>query len=192
MAERSLSLIIPVFNEEEVLETSYGRMRAAMEQTGYPFEIIYVNDGSRDDSMKILRQLAKEDDRVKVLSFSRNFGHQTAVTCGMDAAIFRVRDPHVSLDYDAETGIFIDTLGNDEIQLLANLMKSEWINRTIAVWDNLRQLYSDKDFSQANFLDKLNKTGAQVENTCRLMLDRYGRAVHYKPNKIFGKLAGKG
>ena len=86
MAERSLSLIIPVFNEEEVLETSYGRMRAAMEQTGYPFEIIYVNDGSRDDSMKILRQLAKEDDRVKVLSFSRNFGHQTAVTCGMDAA----------------------------------------------------------------------------------------------------------
>ena len=110
----------------------------------------------------------------------------------LDAAIFRVRYPHVSLDYDAETGIFIDTLGNDEIQLLANLMKSEWINRTIAVWDNLRQLYSDKDFSQANFLDKLNKTGAQVENTCRLMLDRYGRAVHYKPNKIFGKLAGKG
>lgn len=110
----------------------------------------------------------------------------------LDAAIFRVRYPHVSLDYDAETGIFIDTLGNDEIQLLANLMKSEWINRTIVVWDNLRQLYSDKDFSQANFLDKLNKTGAQVENTCRLMLDRYGRAVHYKPNKIFGKLAGKG
>ena len=110
----------------------------------------------------------------------------------LDAAIFRVRYPHVSLDYDAETGIFIDTLGNDEIQLLANLMKSEWINRTITVWDNLRQLYSDKDFSQANFLDKLNKTGAQVENTCRLMLDRYGRAVHYKPNKIFGKLAGKG
>lgn len=98
----------------------------------------------------------------------------------------------MSLDYDAETGIFIDTLGNDEIQLLANLMKSEWINRTIAVWDNLRQLYSDKDFSQANFLDKLNKTGAQVDDTCRLMLDRYGRAVRYKPNKIFGKLAGKG
>ena len=110
----------------------------------------------------------------------------------LDAAIFRVRYPHVSLDYDAETGIFIDTLGNDEIQLLANLMKSEWINRTIAVWDNLRQLYSDKDFSQANFLDKLNKTGAQVDDTCRLMLDRYGRAVRYKPNKIFSKLAGKG
>ena len=109
----------------------------------------------------------------------------------LDGAIFRVRYPHVSLDYDAETGLFIETLGKDEIQLLALLMKSEWINRCIATWDNIRQLYSDKDFSQANFLDKLNKTGAQVEDTCRLMLDRYGRAVRYKPNRIFGKLAGK-
>jgi len=86
MNEKSLSLIIPVFNEQEVLETSYQRMRAAMEKTGLDFEIIYVNDGSRDGSMKILRKLAAEDKQVKVLSFSRNFGHQTAVTCGMDAA----------------------------------------------------------------------------------------------------------
>ena len=47
----------------------------------------------------------------------------------LDAAIFRVRYPHVSLDYDTEAGTFNDTLGNDEIQLLANLMKSEWVNR---------------------------------------------------------------
>jgi len=86
MSEKSLSLIIPVFNEQEVLETSYRRMRAAMEKTGMDFEIIYVNDGSRDGSMKILRKLAEEDKQVKVFSFSRNFGHQTAVTCGMDAA----------------------------------------------------------------------------------------------------------
>lgn len=86
MGEKSLSLIIPVFNEEEVLETSYRRMRAAMEKTELGFEIIYVNDGSRDGSMKILRKIAAEDPQIKVLSFSRNFGHQTAVTCGMDAA----------------------------------------------------------------------------------------------------------
>jgi len=70
-------------------------------------------------------------------------------------------------------------------------MKLEWVRRCIATWDNIRQLYSDKDFSQANFLDKLNKTGEQVRDECRLLLDRYGRAEHYKPNKIFGKLAGK-
>ena len=68
----------------------------------------------------------------------------------LNAAIFRVRYPHVSLDYDTDAGTFNDTLGNDEIQLLANLMKSEWVNRQIVKWDNLRQLYSDKDFSQSN------------------------------------------
>lgn len=94
----------------------------------------------------------------------------------MDAAVFRIRYPHVSLDYDTESESFKETLGNDEIQMIAYFMKLEWINRDIATWDNLRQLYSDKDFSQANFLDKLNKTAAQVEDTCRLMLDRYGRA----------------
>ena len=86
MKEKSLSLIVPVYNEEEVLRASYERMKAAMETTGYPFEILYVNDGSRDRSLDILREIAAQDLRVKVLSFSRNFGHQTAVTCGMDAA----------------------------------------------------------------------------------------------------------
>jgi dolichol-phosphate mannosyltransferase len=61
-------------------------MDAAMQKTGCDYEIIYVNDGSRDGTMKILRELANEHNQVKVLSFSRNFGHQLAVTCGMDAA----------------------------------------------------------------------------------------------------------
>ena len=101
------------------------------------------------------------------------------------------RYPRVSLDYDKESAVFTDNLGNDEIQILANLMKLEWIRRCISTWDNIRQLYSDKDFSQANFLDKLNKTGEQVRDECRLMLDRYGRSTNYKPSKLFGKLAGK-
>lgn len=107
----------------------------------------------------------------------------------LDAAIVQFRYPRVSLDYEGDS--FKEDLGNDEIQVLANLMKLEWIRRCIATWDNIRQLYSDKDFSQANFLDKLNKTGEQVRDECRLLLDRYGRAENYKPNKLFKKLAGK-
>lgn len=107
----------------------------------------------------------------------------------LDAAIVQFRYPRVSLDYEGET--FKEDLGNDEIQVLANLMKLEWTRRCIATWDNIRQLYSDKDFSQANFLDKLNKTGEQMRDECRLLLDRYGRAQNYKPNRLFGKLAGK-
>lgn len=109
----------------------------------------------------------------------------------LNAAIMQFRYPRVSLDYDKESAVFTDDLGNDEIQILANLMKLEWIRRCISTWDNIRQLYSDKDFSQANFLDKLNKTGEQVRDECRLMLDRYGRSTNYKPSKLFGKLAGK-
>ena len=84
--DKMLSLIVPVYNEEEVLQVSFEKMDAEMKKIGYPYEIIYVNDGSRDSSMSILRRIAKDNPQVKVRSFSRNFGHQLAVTCGMDAA----------------------------------------------------------------------------------------------------------
>lgn len=86
MKKEFLSLIVPVFNEEEVLRFSFERMDTAMASMGYPYEIIYINDGSRDGTMKILRGIADENPQVRVLSFSRNFGHQLAVTAGMDAA----------------------------------------------------------------------------------------------------------
>ncbi len=86
MQEKLLSLIVPVYFEEEVLPESYRRMDSVMRSCGMPYEIIYVNDGSRDGTMKILRGIAKEHPEVKVFSFSRNFGHQMAVTCGMDHA----------------------------------------------------------------------------------------------------------
>ncbi len=86
MTDKFLSLIVPVFNEEEVLTESFSRMDAAMRQTGCPYEIVYVNDGSRDGSLSILNELARAHTEVKVLSFSRNFGHQLAVTCGVDHA----------------------------------------------------------------------------------------------------------
>ena len=61
----------------------------------------------------------------------------------LDAAIVQFRYPRISLDYDKDTATFAETLGNDEIQVLANLMKLEWVRRCIATWDNIRQLYSD-------------------------------------------------
>ena len=85
--KKLLSLIVPVYNEEEVLPASYERMSAAMAALeGYDYEIIYVNDGSRDGTMKQLRKIAGGHADVHVVSFSRNFGHQLAVTAGMDRA----------------------------------------------------------------------------------------------------------
>ncbi len=81
-----LSLIVPVFNEQEAIDASFERMYAAMRALPYDFELIYVNDGSRDATMTHLRAIAKAHENVHVISFSRNFGHQLAVTAGMDAA----------------------------------------------------------------------------------------------------------
>ena len=106
----------------------------------------------------------------------------------LDAAIFQIRYPHVSLDYEGEN--FVEDLSNDEIQMLSYLMKLEWINRCIATWDNLRQLYSDKDFSQANHLDKLIKLSDQVELECLKASSTYGRSIDGKPYD-YTKLAGK-
>ncbi len=86
MTDKLLSVVIPVFNEEEVLTASYERFDTAMQGIGYPYELIYVDDGSKDGSLSILRSIAAKNDKVRVLSFSRNFGHQLAVTAGMDIA----------------------------------------------------------------------------------------------------------
>ncbi len=109
----------------------------------------------------------------------------------LDAAIMRFRYPHISLDYDVKAESFNETLTNDEIQILASFMKYEWLSRCVNTWDNIRHLYSTKDFSQANYLDKLIKDQAQCMDDCLFLLDRYDRSIRYKPNKIFGKLAGK-
>lgn len=84
--EKLLSLVVPAFNEEEAMEQSFERTYRAMSSIGYPFEIIYIDDGSRDRTWEIISRLARENEEVKALRFSRNFGHQLAVTAGMDEA----------------------------------------------------------------------------------------------------------
>ena len=84
---KMLSLIVPAFNEEAVLPESFAQMDAAMAAlTGYTYEIIYVDDGSRDGTWPALKALAQAHPQVRALRFSRNFGHQLAATAGMDAA----------------------------------------------------------------------------------------------------------
>ena len=86
---------------------------------------------------------------------------------------------------------FVSDLDNEEIQMLALYMKHEWIKRCIASWENIRQLYTSKDFSQANHLDKLNKLEAQVALEVRKSEGVYDRSRGRSPAEIFRKLAGK-
>lgn len=80
------SVIAPVFNEEQTLPHFYARVIAAMEGVGEPFELILVNDGSRDGSFGLMRALHDDDPRLRVINFSRNFGHQAAISAGLDHA----------------------------------------------------------------------------------------------------------
>ncbi|WP_233490114.1 glycosyltransferase family 2 protein, partial [Listeria seeligeri] len=80
------SCIVPVFNEEEVLLKTYQRLTEVMQSLDGTYEIIFVNDGSRDSTRSILQKLSTEDSSVKALHFSRNFGHQIAITAGANYA----------------------------------------------------------------------------------------------------------
>ena len=82
----TLTVVLPVYNEEALLPELHRRLVAALGPLGLPYEILYVDDGSSDRSLEVVTALAREDSRVGVLSLSRNFGHQMALTAGLDHA----------------------------------------------------------------------------------------------------------
>ena len=81
-----ISVVVPIFNEEENLSELRRRLAAALDSTGQPWEAILVNDGSRDRSLEMIREYHAEDPRIKLVNLSRNFGHQPAVTAGVHHA----------------------------------------------------------------------------------------------------------
>ena len=82
-----LSVIIPIYNEETNIPTLYERLRGVLDPMGLRYEFIFINDGSRDKSLQLVQTLALRDERVRFIDFSRNFGHQIAVTAGLDLSV---------------------------------------------------------------------------------------------------------
>ena len=107
----------------------------------------------------------------------------------LEAAVTRFKFPRVSLEYTTEG--FTDTLTNDEVQILATYMKCEWLNRTILTWENVKPLYEERDFSQANLLDKFNKMLAAEQTHAKELESIYYRSVNKKPFD-FTRLAQQG
>jgi dolichol-phosphate mannosyltransferase len=86
MKQTVISVVVPVYNEEEVVFESYKRLKGVMESLNEPYELIFVNDGSRDATPVIVRRICEADSTVYLIDFARNFGHQSAITAGMDYA----------------------------------------------------------------------------------------------------------
>ena len=80
------SIVVPVYNEEEVIHETYRRLTEVMRSTKEAYELLFVNDGSRDRTAEIIKEYSEQDPAVVLLDFARNFGHQIAITAGMDYA----------------------------------------------------------------------------------------------------------
>ncbi len=81
-----VSILVPLFNEEENVEPLYGALKTVMDKYGKDYELLFINDGSSDSTLERLQQIAKDDNRVRILSFRRNFGQTAAFAAGFDHA----------------------------------------------------------------------------------------------------------
>lgn len=111
---KKISVVIPMYYEEQVAEECYERVSKVLYdlRDSYDYEILFINDGSKDNTLSILGNIAKEDRKIKVISFSRNFGHQAAVTAGLK---FATGDCVVIIDADLQ----------DPPELIPDMVK-EW------------------------------------------------------------------
>jgi glycosyltransferase involved in cell wall biosynthesis len=93
------SVVVPLYNEELVIDESYKRLKGVMDSVKENYEIIFINDGSRDATRDIVEKICGKDEKIKLIDFSRNFGHQCAITAGMDLAL---GDSIVVIDADLQ------------------------------------------------------------------------------------------
>mgnify|MGYP001381396288 CR=1 FL=1 len=144
-----ISIVVPCFNEEEVFAETYRRLTETLSQidkTKYDYELIFVNDGSKDKTLEMIREKTISDSRVKGINFARNFGHQIAITAGLDnckgdAAVVIDADlqdpPSVILEmiakweegYDVIFGKRRDRAGESAFKLLTAKYFYRFINR---------------------------------------------------------------
>lgn len=97
---KKISVVVPMYYEEEVAKECYSRLKGILEKIeNYNYEIIFINDGSKDKTLPILMEIADKDKNVKVISFARNFGHQCAVTAGLQ---YVTGDAIVIIDADLQ------------------------------------------------------------------------------------------
>lgn len=99
MDNKLCSVVVPMYNEEEVVIESYKRLKKVMDGIDMMYEIIFINDGSKDETAEIISAICDKDQKVKLIDFSRNFGHQTAITAGMD---YSTGDAIVVIDGDLQ------------------------------------------------------------------------------------------
>lgn len=130
---KSLTIIVPCFNEESVIVECYQRLHKVADSIENKTDILFINDGSTDATLQHLKEIAKEDKSVKIVSFSRNFGHQKAVTAGIN---------HCQSDLAA----IIDADLQDPPELIPELLKAMELNAAQVVYGVRKNRLGEKIF----------------------------------------------
>lgn len=117
----TLSIIVPCFNEEKVIMLTYERLIKVLEDNRYDYEVLFIDDGSKDRTLELLESKASENPRVKILSFSRNFGHQPAVSAGI-------------CECSGDLAIIIDADLQDPPELFPDIIKTYFETRSNVVY----------------------------------------------------------
>ncbi|MDR3220215.1 MAG: glycosyltransferase family 2 protein [Dysgonamonadaceae bacterium] len=147
---KTLSIIVPCYNEEAVIETTYNRIKNVLTGLDFDSHIIFINDGSRDGTLSILRNISEKDESVKLINFSRNFGHQKAVTAGIHHC-------------NSDLAIIIDADLQDPPELIPDLLRKQaeeqanvvYCVRKKRVGESKFKLWSAKIFYR--FLNRLSE-----------------------------------
>ncbi len=140
---KKISVVVPMYYEEEVAEECYKRLiNVFKELNNYEYELIFVNDGSRDKTLEIIENIAKKDKNVKVISFSRNFGHQAAVQAGLK---YTSGDAVVIIDADLQDP---PEVIKEMIDLWEKGNEVIYAKRTKRKGESLFKLFSAKVFYQ--------------------------------------------
>ena len=144
---KKISIVIPMYNEQEVAEICYQRIKNVLNKLSrYDYELIIVDDGSKDKTLEIVTKIAETDDKVVIISFSRNFGHQAAVTAGLRET---TGDAVVIIDADmqdppevVEEMVKLWEQGNDVIYAVRSKRKGESIFKTFTAKMFYKILYN--------------------------------------------------
>ena len=146
MKKPIISVVVPVYNEEAVVHESYSRLKVMLDGLNEPYELIFVNDGSRDATTAMIRKICDSDSTVRLIDFARNFGHQTAITAGMDYA-------------SGEAIIVIDADLQDPPEVIPEMI-AKWREGFDVVYGQRAQRKGEtlfKRFTSAAFYRVLNK-----------------------------------
>ncbi len=130
-----ISVVIPLYNEAVNLDPLYERLNVALDRIACDFELVFVNDGSTDQSVTILERLADQDSHVKFISLSRNFGHEIASTAGLDAA-------------DGDAVVLMDADLQDPPELIEKLLEP-WLQGCDVVYARRRRRHGEGFLKQA-------------------------------------------